>query len=43
MNYYFVCPPPEKNALADLAVLVGIVAGLITIAQAFETPHRRRR
>jgi hypothetical protein len=41
VNYYFVCAPP-RNALVDLATVVGILAGLITIAQAFETPCRRR-
>jgi hypothetical protein len=32
----------NNQVLANLAAIVGIFAGLVTIAQAFEQPKRRR-
>lgn len=43
MKFIVVFTPPPDDGWARVGTLVGIVAGLVTIAQAFEQPKRRRR
>jgi hypothetical protein len=43
VSYYFVVVRQPNDSLSGFASLVGIIAGLVTIAQAFDQPKRTRR